>query len=191
MEKINAVITGVGGYVPDYVLTNDELSRMVDTTDEWIMTRIGVKERRILNEEGLGTSYMARKAAKQLMQKTGVNPDEIDAVIVCTTTPDYHFPSTASILCDKLGLNKYYKVLYKLIYYERVVSSQVRHDGVAKLPLPIIAVINQAQNLADLIELESMWTVRLKSAKGNNKDNGTKGIDIIKRFVLEDKEKER
>lgn len=104
MEKINAVITGVGGYVPDYVLTNDELSRMVDTTDEWIMTRIGVKERRILNEEGLGTSYMARKAAKQLMQKTGVNPDEIDAVIVCTTTPDYHFPSTASILCDKLGL---------------------------------------------------------------------------------------
>jgi 3-oxoacyl-[acyl-carrier-protein] synthase-3 len=104
MEKINAVITGIGGYVPDYVLTNDELSRMVDTTDEWIMTRIGVKERRILNEEGLGTSYMARKAAKQLMQKTGVNPDEIDAVIVCTTTPDYHFPSTASILCDKLGL---------------------------------------------------------------------------------------
>ena len=104
MEKINAVITGVGGYVPDYVLTNDELSRMVDTTDEWIMTRIGVKERRILNEEGLGTSYMARKAAKQLMQKTGVNPDEIDAIIVCTTTPDYHFPSTASILCDKLGL---------------------------------------------------------------------------------------
>ena len=104
MEKINAVITGVGGYVPEYVLTNEELSRMVDTTDEWIMTRIGVKERRILNEEGLGTSYMARKAVKQLMQKTDVNPDEIDAVIVCTSTPDYHFPSTASILCDKLGL---------------------------------------------------------------------------------------
>ena len=108
MEKINAVITGGGGYVPDYVLTNDELSRMVDTTDEWIMTRIGVKERRILNEEGLGTSYMARKAAKQLIQRTGVNPDEIDAVVVCTTTPDYHFPSTASILCDKLGLKNAY-----------------------------------------------------------------------------------
>ena len=108
MGKINAVITGVGGYVPDYVLTNDELSRMVDTTDEWIMTRIGVKERRILNEEGLGTSYMARKATKQLIQRTGVNPDEIDAVVVCTTTPDYHFPSTASILCDKLGLKNAY-----------------------------------------------------------------------------------
>ena len=104
MEKINAVITGVGGYVPSYVLTNEELSRMVDTTDEWIMTRIGVKERRILSEEGLGASYMARKAAKQLLQKTGASPDEIDAVIVCTTTPDYHFPSTASILCDRLGL---------------------------------------------------------------------------------------
>lgn len=104
MEKINAVITGVGGYVPDYILTNEEISRMVDTTDEWIMTRIGVKERRILNEEGLGTSYMARKAAKQLMKKTNSNPDDIDAIIVSTTTPDYHFPSTASILCDKLGL---------------------------------------------------------------------------------------
>ena len=104
MEKINAVITGVGGYVPEYVLTNEELSRMVDTNDEWIMTRIGVKERRILNEEGLGASYMARKAAKQLMQRTGANPDEIDLVVVATTTPDYHFPSTASILCDKLGL---------------------------------------------------------------------------------------
>ena len=104
MEKINAVITGIGGYVPDYVLTNEELSRMVDTNDEWIMTRIGIKERRILNEEGLGTSYMARKACRQLMQKTGVAPEEIDAIFVATTTPDYHFPSTASILCDKLGL---------------------------------------------------------------------------------------
>lgn len=104
MERINAVITGVGGYVPDYVLTNDELSRMVDTNDEWIMTRIGVKERRILNEEGLGTSYMARKAAKQLMQRTNSNPEDIDLVIVATSTPDFAFPSVASILCDKLGL---------------------------------------------------------------------------------------
>lgn len=104
MEKINAIITGVGGYVPDYVLNNEELSRMVDTSDEWIMTRIGVKERRILTEEGLGTSYMARKAAKQLLQKTGVDPQTIDAVIVTTTTPDYHFPSTASIVIGKLGL---------------------------------------------------------------------------------------
>ena len=104
MGKINAVITGVGGYVPDYILNNEELSRMVDTTDEWITTRVGIKERRILTEEGLGTSYLARKAAKQLIQKTGVAPDTIDALIVTTTTPDYKFPSTASIVLGKLGL---------------------------------------------------------------------------------------
>ncbi|MBQ6652284.1 MAG: ketoacyl-ACP synthase III [Prevotella sp.] len=104
MGNINAIITGVGGYVPDYVLTNEELARMVDTSDEWIMTRVGIRERHILTEEGLGTSYMARKAAKQLMQKTGVDPDTIDALIVTTTTPDYKFPSTASIVLGKLGL---------------------------------------------------------------------------------------
>ena len=104
MGKINAIITGVGGYVPDYVLNNEELSRMVDTNDEWIMSRVGIKERRILTEEGLGTSYMARKAAKQLLQKTGVDPDTIDAVIVTTSTADYQFPSTASIVLGKLGL---------------------------------------------------------------------------------------
>ena len=104
MSKINAIITGIGGYVPDYVLNNAELARMVDTNDEWIMTRVGIKERRILTEEGLGTSYMARKAAKQLVQKTGVDPDTIDAVIVTTSTADYKFPSTASIVLGKLGL---------------------------------------------------------------------------------------
>jgi len=103
-NKISAVITGIGGYIPDYVLTNEELSRMVDTNDEWIMTRVGIKERRILTEEGLGTSYMARKAAKQLMQKTGTDPDSIDAIIVATSTADYKFPSTASIVLGKLGL---------------------------------------------------------------------------------------
>ena len=104
MGNINAIITGVGGYVPDYVLNNEELSRMVDTSDEWIMTRVGIKERHILTDEGLGTSYMARKAAKQLMTKTDTDPDSIDAVLVATTTPDYKFPSTSSIVLGKLGL---------------------------------------------------------------------------------------
>ena len=112
MEKINAIITGVGGYVPDYVLTNDEISKMVDTTDEWIMGRIGIKERRILKDEGLGTSYIARKAAKQLIQRTRTNPDDIDLVIVATTTPDYRFPSTASLLCERLGLKRAFCVRY-------------------------------------------------------------------------------
>lgn len=104
MEKLHAIITGVGGYVPDYILNNEELSRMVDTSDEWIMTRIGVKERRILNEEGLGPSYMARKAVKQLFDKTGTDPLTVDAVICATSTPDYHFPSTASIVLGKCGM---------------------------------------------------------------------------------------
>ena len=90
--------------MPDYILTNEELARMVDTNDEWIMTRVGIKERHILTEEGLGTSYMARKAAKLLLRKTGVDPDTIDALIVATTTPDYKFPPTSSIVVGKLGL---------------------------------------------------------------------------------------
>lgn len=90
--------------MPDYILNNEELSRMVETNDEWIMTRVGIKERRILTEEGLGTSYMARKAAKQLLKKTGVDPDTIDALIVTTSSADYKFPSTASIVLGKLGL---------------------------------------------------------------------------------------
>lgn len=104
MGKIRAIITGVGGYVPDYVLNNEELSRMVETNDEWIMSRVGIKERRILSEEGLGTSYMARKAAKMVMKKTGVDPDTIDALILSTSTADYQFPSTASIVLGKLML---------------------------------------------------------------------------------------
>lgn len=104
MEKINAVITGIGSYVPDYVLTNQELSHMVDTTDEWITTRVGIQERRILKEEGLGSSYMARKAAKQLIKNTGVDPQSVDCVLCSTTTPDYRFPSNASIVIGKLGL---------------------------------------------------------------------------------------
>ena len=137
MEKINAVITGVGGYVPDYVLTNDEISKMVDTNDEWIMTRIGVKERRILNEEGLGTSYMARKAAKQLMKKTGSNPDDIDLVIVATTTPDYHFPST-----DFIRSGRYKKVIIvgadkmsSMVDYTERATCPIFGDGAAAFML--------------------------------------------------------
>lgn len=105
MEKINAVITGVGGFVPSYILDNEEMSRIVDTSDEWIMERIGVKTRHILKpEEGVGTSYMMTKAVKQLLDKTQVDPDTIEALVVATTTPDYHFPSTASLVIGNLDL---------------------------------------------------------------------------------------
>lgn len=103
MEKINAVITGVGGYVPDDVLTNDDMARMVDTSDEWIMTRVGIKERRILKGEGKGTSFMGIRAVNELLQKTGAAPESIEAIVCATTTPDYHFPTTASIIAYNTG----------------------------------------------------------------------------------------
>ena len=101
---MRAVIKGIGAYIPEYILTNDELSRMVDTSDEWIMTRIGVKERRILKEDGLGTSYMGALAVEDLIKKTGLNRDEIDILICATVTPDMLFPATANIICDKVGI---------------------------------------------------------------------------------------
>ena len=102
-QKINAAITAVGGYVPDSVLTNFDLEKMVDTNDEWIRTRTGVSERRILRGEGLGTSDMVVPAVKQLCEKRGIDPEEIDCLIVATVTPDMVFPATANIACDKLG----------------------------------------------------------------------------------------
>lgn len=105
MEKINAVITGVGGYVPDYILDNEELSTMVETSDEWIMERIGVKTRHILKpEQGSGTSYMMERAVKQLLAKTAIDPLSVEALYCATTTADYHFPSSASLLIGKTGL---------------------------------------------------------------------------------------
>jgi 3-oxoacyl-[acyl-carrier-protein] synthase-3 len=138
MGKINAIITGVGGYVPDYILNNEELSRMVDTNDEWIMTRVGIKERHILTEEGLGTSYMARKAAKQLLKKTGVDPDSIDALIVTTSTADYQFPSTASIVLGKLGLNNamafdFWAACCGFLYTLDVASSMIQSGKYKKI----------------------------------------------------------
>jgi len=104
MNKRRAVITGIAGVVPDYILTNEELSRMVDTTDEWIMTRIGIKERHILKEPGKGSSDLGAAAVKKLLEKTNTNPDEIDLVVCATVTPDHQFPATASIISDKVGI---------------------------------------------------------------------------------------
>lgn len=104
MKKLNAVITAVGGYVPEYVLNNEELSKMVDTSDEWIMTRVGIKERRILKGEGKGPSDMAVLAIQEIFDKTGTLPSEIDLLICATVTPDHVFPATANIISDKAGI---------------------------------------------------------------------------------------
>jgi len=103
MQKIYAAITAVHGYVPDYVLTNHELETMVDTNDEWITSRTGIKERRIQKGEGLATSDMAVPAVNGLLEKRGISAEEIDLIIFCTSTPDMVFPATANILADKVG----------------------------------------------------------------------------------------
>jgi 3-oxoacyl-[acyl-carrier-protein] synthase-3 len=104
MTKIRAAITGIGGYVPEYILDNHELSRMVDTSDEWIMQRIGIRERRILKEKGKATSYMGAKAVKELLKKTDTDPLDIQLLICCTVTADMHFPATGNLISDKVGL---------------------------------------------------------------------------------------
>ncbi len=103
MEKITAAITAVGGYVPEDLLTNFDLEKMVDTTDEWIRTRTGIRERHILKTPGKATSDMAVEAIKVLLEKRGIGADEIDMVVCCTITGDLIFPATANILCDKIG----------------------------------------------------------------------------------------
>ncbi len=105
MAKIRAAITGVGAFLPEYRLTNEEISTMVDTTDEWIMQRIGIKERRILKEKGKATSDMGAAAVKELLKKTNTSPDEVDMLICATITPDMPFPATANIIANKVGIH--------------------------------------------------------------------------------------
>ena len=108
MKKTRAVITGVQGWVPDYILTNRELETMVDTNDEWIVTRTGIKERRILKGEDKGTSVIGINAVKGLLKKTNTNPEDIDLIICATVTPDMPFPATANIIADGVGaINSY------------------------------------------------------------------------------------
>ncbi|MFM7301625.1 MAG: beta-ketoacyl-ACP synthase III [Crocinitomicaceae bacterium] len=102
MNKITAAITGVQGYVPEDVLSNADLAKIVDTSDEWITTRTGIKERRIL--KNVASSDMAVKAVEGLLKKTNTDPMDIDLVVLATVTPDYPFPSTANVLCDKAGM---------------------------------------------------------------------------------------
>lgn len=103
MSKLRAAITGINGYVPDYILTNAELEKLVDTNDEWITSRTGIKERRILKGKGLGTSFMAVKAVEGLLAKTNTKAEEIDLIICCTTTPDMLFPATANLVSAEIG----------------------------------------------------------------------------------------
>ncbi len=104
MNKKNVAITGINAWLPEYRLTNDELAKMVDTSDEWIMQRIGIKERRILKDKTLGSSYMGAKAVKGLLEKTGTSPQDIDLIIATGVTPDMLFPANANIIADQVGI---------------------------------------------------------------------------------------
>ncbi|MGL4599722.1 MAG: beta-ketoacyl-ACP synthase III [Bacteroidia bacterium] len=104
MTKIRAAITGVGGWLPETVLSNADLEKMVDTTDEWILSRTGIKERRILKGVDQGVSVLGENACKNLLEKKGIDPLEIDLVIFATVTPDHQFPSSANLVCDRLGM---------------------------------------------------------------------------------------
>jgi len=101
---MNAKITGIEAYLPEYILTNEKLSEIVDTSDEWITKRVGIKERRILKGEGLATSDMGADAVKKLLEKTGTSPNEIELIITATITPDMFFPSTACLIAEKAGI---------------------------------------------------------------------------------------
>ena len=105
MAKVRAAITGVGAFLPDYRLTNDELSKFVDTSDEWIMQRIGIKERRILKDEGKATSDMGTWAVQDLLKKTGTKPGDVDMLICATITPDMILPATANIIAHKCKIH--------------------------------------------------------------------------------------
>ncbi len=105
---LRAKITGIASYVPDDILTNEELAQMVDTSDEWITTRVGIKERRILRAEGTGSSDLGAKALQSLIEKTGIDPREIEVIICATSNPDFRFPSTASIIAEKVGIKTTY-----------------------------------------------------------------------------------
>lgn len=105
---LRAKITGIASYVPDDILTNEQLSEMVDTNDEWIMTRVGIKERRILREENAGSSELGARALRKLLEKTNTSPQEIGLVICATSNPDYRFPSTAAIIMEKVGIKSAY-----------------------------------------------------------------------------------
>ena len=141
MSKIiNAVITGITASVPDYILTNDELSKMVDTTNEWIMSRVGIKDRRILKGEDQGISVLGTKAVKELLEKTNTNPEEVDGVIFATTTPDHPFPSSASMVAENCGIKNAFCFDMQVacsgfIYGLEVVSNFIKSGNYKKIIL--------------------------------------------------------
>jgi 3-oxoacyl-[acyl-carrier-protein] synthase-3 len=157
MSKTKAAITAVAGYVPEYRLTNEELSKMVDTNDEWITSRTGIKERRILKGDNQGVSAMCIPAVKQLLEKSGTKPEEIDLLIVATVTPDLVFPATANLVCEAVGAKNAFS--YDLMaacsgfIYALVTGSKFIESGTHKK-----VVIVGADKMSSIIDYEDRTT---------------------------------
>lgn len=157
---INARIAGVASYVPDDILDNEMLSKMVDTSDEWITTRVGVKERRILKEEGAGSSFMGIKAVNRLLEKTGTKPEEIDLLICATSNPDYRFPSTGSVIAHGCGLTNAYAYDIQAACAGCIVALQ---DGAAyiKSGLRKKVVVVAAEKMSSMVNYKDRTTCPL------------------------------
>ncbi len=157
MTKIRAALTGIEGWVPEYKLDNHELSTMVDTSDEWIMTRTGIKERRILKGEGLGTSDLAAPAVKRLLESTGTSPEEVDMLICATVTPDMQFPATANIISDKVGIKNAFSfdlnAACSSFIYALTVGSKFVESGSHKK-----VVIVGADKMSSIVDYEDRQT---------------------------------
>ncbi len=157
MSKINAAITGVQGWVPETILSNKDLEKMVDTNDEWIQSRTGIVERRILKEEGKATSDMAVKAVQQLLEKTNTKKEDVELVIFATVTPDMLMPDTANTLCDKLGLSNAYgfdlKAACSGFIYAITVGAQFIQTGMHKK-----VIVIGADKMSSIINYEDRAT---------------------------------
>ncbi len=154
---IRASITAVAGYVPDYVMTNQELEKLVDTTDEWIISRTGIKERRILKEPGKATSDMASEAVLRLCKKRGISPSEIELLICATVTPDMVFPAVANIVCDKIGAKNAWSYDISAacsgFLYTLVTAAQFIQNGTYKK-----VVVVGADKMSSIIDFEDRST---------------------------------
>ncbi|MCD8102613.1 MAG: ketoacyl-ACP synthase III [Alistipes sp.] len=157
MSKITAAITGVGAYLPDYILDNFELSRMVDTSDEWIMTRIGIKTRHILKGEGLGTSYLGEHAVRDLLEKTNTDPLDVDMIICATVTPDMFFPSTANLIAHKTGLKNAFgydmSAACSGFFFALTTASKIVESGFVKK-----AIVVGADKMSSIVDYEDRST---------------------------------
>lgn len=177
MAQIKAAITGIGAYVPEYILTNDELASMVDTSDEWIMTRIGIKERRIIKEEGEGSSFVGTAAVKQLLEKTNTSPEEVDMLICATVTPDHQFPATANIISDKVGIKNAFSFdlnagcsgfLYALETGSRFIQSGTRKKVVIVGAEKMSSIVDYTDRATCPIFGDGAGAVMLEPTQGEN-----------------------